>query len=87
MNKGKYGHPGGLLHSGLMVAFSIPVAYVLGVWWILPMEFIIHYHVDWLKIQINEGYGLKPDKSEKYWWLLGFDQMAHYLTYVIMVSG
>lgn len=85
MNKGKYGHPGGLLHSGLMVIFSIPVALVLGIWWILILEFFIHYHMDWAKVKLNERYDLKPDSSEKYWWLLGFDQMIHYLTYIIMV--
>ena len=28
------------------------------------------------------GYNLKPDNSEYFWMLLGFDQLLHQLTYI-----
>lgn len=78
LNKGKYGHFGGILHSGLqgLGTFIIlgPIAALI--------DFVVHYHVDWAKVQINSRYGWKADTSEKFWWLLGFDQYLHTLTYL-----
>lgn len=78
LNKGKYGHPGGILHSGLQ---GIGTLLILGP--IAAMiDFVVHYHVDWSKVQLNRRYGWRPDTSEKFWWLLGFDQYLHTLTYL-----
>lgn len=89
-NKGIYGHPGGLLHAGIHGALSVPV------FWILPMpaiavaaaviaaEFIVHYHVDWMKERIVRMRALGPDTSN-FWRLLGFDQFVHHATYVTMI--
>lgn len=82
MNKGKYGHPGGLLHAaihGIMtlaicIVFSIPL-------WLALADALIHYHVDWIKMQLR----WKPD-NKYFWWALGIDQMVHYLTYVWIMS-
>ena len=57
VNKGTYGHPGGILHSGIHALFTIPafllitpsLGVVIG---IIVGEFLIHYHVDWAKQQI-----------------------------------
>lgn len=49
-------------------------------------EFIVHYHIDWAKMNINRKMGWKDENSE-FWVLLGADQLLHYLTYVLMVAG
>lgn len=90
LNKGTYGHPGGILHSGLQAIGSfVALAYFVSNWWFLTVicavEFLIHYHVDWAKMNLNKHWGLKPDNSEYFWWLLGFDQLLHYLTYFGMI--
>ena len=90
-NKGTYGHPGGLLHSGLHA-----VGTFFALWVCLPwagptimlmsvIEFSIHYHVDWAKMNINKLLNWKPDTHEQFWWLLGFDQLLHSLTYIGMI--
>lgn len=85
LNKGTYGHDGGLLHSGI---------HAISTWGILVfvnpslaiaascIDFIIHYHTDWAKVNICKYYNLKPDNSEWYWHLLGLDQLIHCLTYI-----
>ena len=80
LNKGKYGHPGGLLHSGLQAVATLAI---LGPWAAL-IDFVVHYHVDWAKVKINAKYGWKADNSEKFWWLLGLDQYLHALTYIFL---
>ncbi len=82
-NKGKYGHPGGILHAiihGLgtwiiILAFGLPV-------WVPFADAIIHYHVDWAKTNLTNHFKLRPDTSAWFWYLLGLDQMLHYLTYI-----
>lgn len=89
LNKGKYGHPGGILHSGLhgiatyiiLVAYAIPLALTFALF-----DFLVHYHIDWGKVNINNHYGWTATNSEKFWWLLGLDQFLHYMTYLIIVS-
>lgn len=87
-NKGKYGHPGGLLHAGLhgigtwlcLVALS-PLALVLAI-----ADAVAHYHIDWAKTNINQKMGWGPNTHEEFWWLLGLDQLLHYLTYVVIIG-
>lgn len=84
-NKGKYGHPGGLIHSGIhaigtflifmFVNFGTALAFAFA-------DFLIHYHIDWAKMNINKKFGFKPDNSEWFWILLGIDQLLHQLTYI-----
>lgn len=81
LNKGKYGHPGGLLHSGLQGSGTF---LILG-WQAALIDLVIHYHIDWAKVQVNSRFKLKPDNSEKFWWLLGLDQYLHYMTYALLV--
>lgn len=91
-NKGTYGHPGGLLHSGIHVALT-PLVYLV----IAPAsllfalgltlgEFAIHYHVDWAKEQFTHRNGLGP-KTAGFWYTLGVDQLLHGLTYVAIIAG
>ena len=89
-NKGTYGHPGGIVHAGIhtigtlvaLSAFIHPLHLVLGV---AIMDGVIHYHVDWAKMNLNAWYRLTPSNSEFFWHLLGLDQLFHYLTYIGIV--
>lgn len=91
LNKGVYAHPGGLLHAGIHAALTAPVflvlpppsaAFALAV---LGGEFVIHYHVDWLKEQAVRRYALTQETAW-YWRAMGLDQQAHMLTYIAIVA-
>jgi hypothetical protein len=90
MNKGTYGHPGGLLHAGLhglgtMLVFGIFIvpqwAIILGL-----IDMVLHYHIDWVKMNVNKKYGWKADTHPEFWIALGLDQLAHYLTYCLLIG-
>lgn len=89
--KGLYGHPGGLLHSGIHIALTLPVFLVLPpsslllAVAILAGEFIIHYHLDWTKEQLIKRFGLTQTDAW-YWHLFGLDQLGHLLTYVCIIA-
>jgi hypothetical protein len=86
-NKGTYGHPGGLAHAYI---------HMVGTWTILAFthlsvgtllllglaDGVIHYHIDWVKMNVTAAYKLTPTNSEWFWILLGLDQLLHYLTYI-----
>ncbi len=88
-HKGDYLHPAGLIHAGLHALGSIPALYVLTQAPVLiagfaVFEFLLHYHIDWAKAQIDRK--LKPSHtSSLYWTIFGADQLAHQLTYLGMV--
>lgn len=89
MNKGTYGHMGGILHAGQHAVATFFILSFFSVWWMAPLltlgEFIIHYHVDWAKMAYNKKMGWGANTHEQFWQLLGFDQLLHYLTYVGIV--
>lgn len=93
-NKGDYLHFGGVLHSllhGIATAaivyymtykvftFAFDLAIVLGF-----IDYVVHYHVDWAKININKKFNFHPQTPE-FWVLLGLDQFLHYLTYILII--
>ena len=95
LNKGTYGHPGGLLHAGIAtlgtaVALSIygevyshfPAKVVFSV---LLAENVFHYHLDWLKMNLNKWLKLDKNRDGGFWDLVGADQTLHHLSYVVMV--
>jgi hypothetical protein len=90
LNKGTYGHPGGILHSGLHSLGTIAVLWIFAdLEWILLMaifDFFCHYHIDWAKVKINDRFGWKADTHEQFWWLLGFDQFLHWITYTAIIG-
>ena len=87
--KGTYGHAGGLVHA---ILHSIGTLVVLAFWlgshaWVYALaDAVIHYHIDWAKMNLNKRLHLKPDNSEWFWILLGFDQLLHHLTYFGIVA-
>lgn len=90
MNKGKYGHPGGIIHAGLHALTSVPIFYLIRPGWAVAAavvigEFIVHYHIDWLKEQTVKRKRLKFPQAE-YWWAFGADQGLHQITYLAMAA-
>jgi len=88
-NKGTYGHPGGVLHAWLHGVFTFACIYwyaPVAAWYLAFADMIIHYHVDWAKMNINRHYGWGANTHEKFWWLLGLDQYLHALTYIGLVA-
>jgi hypothetical protein len=91
LNKGIYGHPGGIIHSAIHVALT-PLVYlviapasfmlVLGV---ALGEFVLHYHIDWLKEQVVHRNGW-TSQNPGFWYALGTDQFVHGLTYLALVA-
>lgn len=85
LNKGTYGHPGGIQHSLIHSIFTLFI--VLGfspnlAVFMAMLDFAIHYHVDWAKVQINNKYKWGANTHREFWWLLGVDQFLHTLTYL-----
>lgn len=86
-NKGTYGHPSGILHAAIHAVGTAVVllAFVLTghdtILLIALLDGVIHYHIDWVKMNLNTHYGLTPTNSEFFWHLLGLDQLFHYMTY------
>ena len=90
MNKGRYLHPGGLLHAFIHVVFTTPVFLVIApesletAALILGAEFLIHYHMDFTKERIGKLTKWTPMQAA-FWRLHGTDQLVHWLTYVGIV--
>lgn len=91
-NKGTYGHPGGLLHSGLHLIgtflFLLPFAHssrLDALFMVATFDGVVHYHIDWAKMNINAKMGWGPTTHEQFWILLGVDQLLHMLTYLAIV--
>jgi len=89
-NKSRYLHPGGLLHAFIHVLLTLPVFAVFPVApelaiALLSAEFVVHYHVDFVKARVTEGQGWTPTQAA-FWHAFGLDQLAHGLTYVVMLA-
>jgi len=91
LNKGTYGHPGGMLHSAIHVALTplvylvIAPASLLLALGIAGAEFLLHYHVDWLKEQVTRRNGWTA-QDRGFWFALGTDQLVHGLSYLVIVA-
>lgn len=89
-NKGIYGHWGGIAHAyihllGTLVVLGAIVPRLLTLITLAALDGLIHYHVDWAKMEIGRVKKWRPDNSEWFWILLGFDQLLHGLTYFLIV--
>ena len=90
LNKGSYGHPGGLLHAGIHIVGTFGVL-ALFIDPILALKLalldgLVHYHIDFAKSNVNRKMELQIQHNQ-YWALLGFDQLLHQLTYVGIVCA
>lgn len=82
--KGIYGATGGVHHSLvhaswtflILVFFCNDANLVIG---LAFLDFVLHYHIDWAKQQLNRNLTVKDNM----WWAwFGLDQALHYLTYI-----
>lgn len=48
--------------------------------YLAAIDFLIHYHIDWIKMKFGERDISKP----AFWAQLGFDQFAHQVTYIFL---
>lgn len=90
-NKGTYGHIGGITHALihgaatlLLINYVVPssgISLCIG-----ALDFVAHYHIDYAKMKTGVRFNLKPDNSEWFWILLGFDQLLHFLTYYWFIT-
>lgn len=88
-DKGTYGAWGGIAHSGwhgvltffVLVICGVPTLFsiMLGI-----LDAVIHYHVDYVKSNFWKHKKLGP-ADQMYWVTHGVDQLAHFLTYVLIV--
>jgi len=83
--KGVYGDLVGMSHSllhgvGTLVIFTVYSCLGMGIVLGL-MDFLIHYHIDWAKMR----YGTKDKSTKAFWNELGLDQLAHQLTYLMLL--
>ena len=89
VGKGIYGNAHGLMHSikhgvATMLIFwaftgGFEFSVIIGI-----IDFALHYHIDWAKININKRYNYTAE-NPKFWAWLGADQLAHSLTYLGLV--
>jgi Protein of unknown function (DUF3307). len=87
-NKGTYGHFGGIRHAGKNAIGTGICFYIFVGLWAIPIavfDFMIHYHIDWSKMNINKKTGWGPLTHCQFWWLTGFDQYLHQITYIFLI--
>jgi hypothetical protein len=73
-----------LCHAGLTLAIALVLAPRL--WWLAPVEFIVHGVIDRCKTVIGERGGWETNQPQ-YWWLFGFDQFLHQVTNVALAAA
>jgi len=90
VRKGIYKDPVGISHSLDHVLASLIVLVIASFFikmslpCILLLSFIeglVHYHIDWIKVR----FGTKDMTKGLFWNQFGLDQLAHQLSYLIMV--
>lgn len=85
--KGIYGHWVGVFH-----ALMHGVGTFLCLNWIAPqyaaslamLDAVLHYHIDWAKIQLDRRWHLHPSDSKVFWLIIMLDQILHQLTYILL---
>lgn len=86
--KGDFRQIGGYAHAGVHAGMSLLVLLVAGtpllaLVGIVIAEFVVHYLLDYSKIQYSRGVHV-DSRPRRFWALHGTDQMAHQLTYAAM---
>lgn len=85
--KGIYGATGGLHHAFVhasLTFFVLVFACVTDangfiIIALSALDFVLHYHIDYFKQQLNRGL---TAADRQFWIYLGLDQALHYLTYI-----
>ena len=91
-NKGNIGHPGGYLHAGIHgIGTFLVCSFLSGTYYNLLLismaDAVIHFNIDYCKKNLVDYLTLSPIKHESFWIVLGFDQLLHQLTYIIIIGN
>lgn len=86
--KGQYGSWGGITHAvthGAATAVIVSVLQIglVEVAFLATLDAIFHYHIDWFKQRMTQG---MTAAHPKFWTWLGFDQLLHTLTYIVIIA-
>lgn len=85
-----YLHVGRLAHAGVhavgtAIALALVPTPLTPLVLLVVADFVVHFHIDWLKARVTDGMGLTP-ANPGFWRAAGVDQAAHQLTYVAIVA-
>ena len=69
------------IHLDLGIGASIVLLFINPVWPFAFIDYIFHWHIDWIQTNITLKYGWKKE-GKAFWRLQTFDQITHYATYV-----
>ena len=86
--RGSYWHMGRAQHAGVhalgsvlaLLAVGAPLGFILV---LVPLEWAVHFNIDWGKARYGEVKGYGPNEAG-FWRANGFDQALHHLTYIAM---
>jgi hypothetical protein len=89
-DKHVYGGLGGISHAcihGFLTFVAIVICFP-SMWFFAVLmgkvDALVHYHVDYIKSNWNVRTQATPSET-RYWYAFGLDQLAHFLTYVLIV--
>jgi Protein of unknown function (DUF3307) len=88
-DKSVYLKPLGVIHALIHCAGSfmillfagLPLVFVLQ---LVLLEFVLHYHIDFIKESIVKHFGWYHSDGP-FWWALIVDQTLHHMSYVLFV--
>lgn len=89
VDRNRYVHLGRGQHAALHGALSFGSFLVVGAPMVVSavicvVEAVAHYHIDFFKGRLSDAAGHTPADAG-YWRAFGMDQLAHQLTYVLMI--
>lgn len=89
MGREKYWHMGRAQHAGIHCVLSVVVLAIFGaptaiILWLVAVEFVVHFHIDWAKAKFSVDRNLVPTQP-LYWYAMGTDQALHQMTYLGMI--
>lgn len=75
-------------HAGLHGLGTLCIAAVaaLRLWWLALLDIAVHGLIDRGKALVVQQLKV-PVTDARFWWVIGFDQMLHQITNVILVGG
>ncbi len=87
-----YAGRGGITHAaihGLLTAVAVAICVPAPHQLVFAVcaglaDMVVHYHIDYVKSSWNVRTQALPSET-RYWYAFGLDQMAHFLTYVLIV--
>ena len=99
LNKGKFGHPGGLLHATIHGVFTFGALAIVApsLWWLAVADAVAHYFIDLVKTRMTKrewaeraqtlnGTPCLAIYSDWYFYALVLGQALHFLCYGFILA-